>query len=589
MTGRGGSMGPMESSSMQQGGSRLRWSALAFALSIGGIVVLRIVSEGVPPYGTDGAQYIEHIARLTALDHWRAWEGSNLWAALVAADGSFPATLHFLTLPFGALFGHSAETATFTGLFWLGLLAAAVGSVTRQLSGRAELGWLALAACFMVPAFSGMATRYYYDLPMLAMLWTGVALVVRAQAPGRAPLGVAAGVCFLLACLIKWAAIPYGLLLGFGALLLSPVGATPTHRHRGLLALGLVVPVAVGLSLYFGAVQGISSFQHQAHITVPAAQLQTGQQGPPASGIKLLLSELPARLGAHSPASLAFYPLRLVTSLLSLPLAVLLGFLSWRWWRGSRKGALGLGAMLVGWVVFHLGVVPVLDDRFLIPLVPAFVVVAALGFGELSSPLRGRLALIGGALGLLTALDVHLIHDSPLAFPVEVISSQDGPGGSSPHTVLRGLSSGGSYQARGWARADEVGVVGRRSDRRGLREAVWSVLRAEQTGVVGGAVAFGAFDERGDRFWWEYRSQLAALTSGGGATSFSGASLPCGEADQGGWDNGSPSLLVLPAGQPWGGLSACVSPSDWQEARRVEDPDGGAAVSLWRRRVSVEF
>lgn len=584
---------------MQQDDRRLRLSTLALALGIAGIVVLRILGDGVPPYGTDGAQYIEHIARLTARSHLQNWDGWNLWTALVAADGSFPATLHFLTLPFGAVFGHSAETTTLTGICWLGLLATAVGSVTRRVSGRSDLGWMALSACLLVPAFHGMAARYYYDLPMLAMLWAGVALMVRAQGARLILYGLLAGCCFLLACLIKWSAIPYGLFLGFGALLLPRHGAAPSIRGRVSLALITGMPVALGLALYFGGIEGISSFGHQAHITVPAAQQQHGQAGPSLGGLVLLFGELPARLAAHSVASLAFYPLRMVSSLLSLPLAVLLGVLLWRWWRGLRLGAAGLATMVGGWTVFHLAVVPVLDDRFLIVVLPAFVVAAALGIGELSAPRARRLTRGIAALGLLTAVDVHFVHEGWLSSPIELISERpvlgDGSLGT-PGTVLRGLSSAGSTDHRGWARRDEVGAAGRRADRRTLRDAVWVVAREQQAVVVGGTVESGAIDPAGDRDWWEYRSQLAAWTDGRGATSFSGVSPAaisgsrvCRSSGSALWDNSDPTHLLLPVVSPWARLDPCVRPEDWELTQRIDDPEGGPGVTLWRRRAGASL
>jgi hypothetical protein len=359
------------------------------------------------------------------------------------------------------------------------------------------------------------------------------------------------------------------------------------------LALITGVPIALGLALYFGGIEGISSFGHQAHITVPAAQLQQGQAGPPPSGLALLFGELPARLAAHSVASLAFYPLRMASSLLSLPLAVLLGFLLWRWWRGLRLGAAGLAAMVGGWTAFHLAVVPVLDDRFLIVVLPAFVVAAALGLGELSAPSARRLARGVAALGLLTAVDVHFVHEGWLSSPVELISERPMPGGGSLGTVLRGLSSAGSYGHRGWARRDEVGAAGRRADRRALREAVWVVARDRQAVVVGGAVESGAIDPAGDRDWWEYRSQLAASADGGGATSFSGVppagTSVCAGSGPAMWDNGDPTHLLLPVVSPWEGLDRCVRPENWEFTQRIDDPEGGPGVTLWHRRAGASL
>jgi hypothetical protein len=188
------------------------------------------------------------------------------------------------------------------------------------------------------------------------------------------------------------------------------------------------------------------------------------------------------------------------------------------------------------------------------------------------------------------------VHEGWLPSPIELISEQPGPGGGSLGTVLRGLSSAGSYERRGWARRDEVGAAGRRADRRALREAVWVVVRDQQAAVVGGAVESGAIDPAGDRDWWEYRSQPAASTDDGGATSFSGVPPAgplgppvCTGSDSALWDNGDPTHLLLRVVSPWAGLDPCVRPDDWDFSQRIDDPEGGPGVTLWRRRAGASL
>jgi hypothetical protein len=251
--------------------------------------------------------------------------------------------------------------------------------------------------------------------------------------------------------------------------------------------------------------------------------------------------------------------------------------------------------MLLGWTAFHLAVVPALDDRFLIPVVPVFVVAAALGFGELRASRARLLAGAGVVLGLWTAADVHFAYDSPLATPVAWLSDQEGPESRSLDTGLRGFSSAGSFEQRGWGRRDELSPEGQRADRRALREALWSAVREQQATLVGGVIEAGAIDARGDRDWWEYRSQLDGERRGGGATSFTGSpggapgparlgpSECTGERDVG-WDNGSPSHLVLGELSGWQWLNPCIERSAWELVQKIEDPAGGPGVTLWRRR-----
>lgn len=565
-----------------------KWVALAVALAVSALVLGRVAVDGVQPYGTDGAHYIEHVARLAALDHWRASEQSNLWASLLAADGSFPATLHYLTLPLGALFGHGTGVAAASGLLWLLLLAAAVGWLGRRLSGRGEVGWAAFTACLLVPAFHGMATRYYYDLPMIALLWCGVALLVEAQRPRRTGIALAAGLCFLLACLVKWAAIPYGLFLGLAALLLAPSGDRSGLLHRLVAGLAAVGVPALGVTLYFQGVEGVSSFGHQAHITLPAAQA-VGATGPvEGSGLGLLLSQVPGQLAGHSLASLAFYPLRLVFSVLSLPLAAVLAMLCWSWWRSGRPGLIGLAGALGAWTMFHLGVVPILDDRFLTVVVPVFVLVGSLGWGSLPRSTSTRLGVVVLALGLVIAVDFHVSQGNPLAWAVELIEEDDVPPGRSTQTVARGLGASGSKEQRGWARHDEVAVVSVHADRRGLRGEAWRRVRGCKIDWIGGAVEWGAIDLRGDKDWWEYRSRLSELTeTPSWQTSFSSGpslgSAPCAELPFGGWAHQKPGYVLLPGDEPWRGLADCAGPAGWVLDQLIEDPAGGPGVQLWRQ------
>ena len=106
----------------------------ASTLFVGGVVLARVARDGIQMYGCDAAPYIEHVARLHTLRAWR--EGSLLspWDLFVSMDGAFPPLMHVLNLPLGALAGHQASFALFSGLLWLLLLAAMVGLLTTALS-----------------------------------------------------------------------------------------------------------------------------------------------------------------------------------------------------------------------------------------------------------------------------------------------------------------------------------------------------------------------------------------------------------------------------------------------------------------------
>ena len=112
----------------------------ATTLFVGAVVFARVVRDGIQMYGCDAAPYIEHVARLHTLRAWR--EGSLLspWDMFVSMDGAFPPLMHLLNLPLGAFVGHQAWVALFSGLLWLLLLAAAVGSLATALSHQRLAG-----------------------------------------------------------------------------------------------------------------------------------------------------------------------------------------------------------------------------------------------------------------------------------------------------------------------------------------------------------------------------------------------------------------------------------------------------------------
>ncbi|MEE2829134.1 MAG: hypothetical protein VX498_08095 [Myxococcota bacterium] len=564
-----------------------RWSGIvsvAVALFVAALVLGRVAVDGVQPYGTDGAQYIEHVARLQALEYWRSFDGMNLWRLLVEADGSFPATLHFMTLPVGAALGHSARIAAATAVVWLLLLAWSVAWFARLLSGREELGRAAWVAVLLVPAFHGMATRYYYDLPMVALLWLGASCLL-ASLRGRwgALLAVGAGLSFLLACLVKWSALPYTGIVGLSVLLLRPPSDLPVSVARRLSSLLLAgVPIVVGVCAYLHGVDGVSSFAHQAHISLPDAQTVMLEQEGDSAGLLFFLGQVPGRLAELTGSDLLFYPLRLFTSVLSPLLGLVTVWLSWRWWRGGRPGGPALLVLLGAWAAFHLLGMSVMDDRFLVVAVPAILLLAVLGWGSLPRPVATRSAILVVSLGVLLALDFHVLQGGFWTAELPLLQGERSGGGpQSTRTFVRGVGSTGSKDLRGWARHDEVVTRGTASDRRALRQEVWEILVRCRVECVGGGRQNGALDARGDEDWWFYRGQLSSLTE---ADSWTVTFAPACTGSEGPpFEGCDPDYLVLSAEGTWSGLRDCVDPRDWTLAVEVPDPSGGPSVSLWHK------
>ena len=222
----------------------LFWPA-GVAAAIVVVVLSRISRSLVQPYGVDGAEYIEHLSRLEVLQAWRQYrEVGDLVAFLREVDNAFPPLLHLLTLPMGTVLGHRAEDVLMAGPLWLLLLAVAIAMVAASLGSGVRSAAAAGCATLLIPALHGFATRYYYDLPMTALLWLGVALIVVLRADRPVVAGFVGGVLLFAAALIKWLALPWVMIMLVGVALL-PVrcaqdGAQVTPRES--LRIRLLAP-----------------------------------------------------------------------------------------------------------------------------------------------------------------------------------------------------------------------------------------------------------------------------------------------------------------------------------------------------------
>ena len=232
-----------------------------------GFVGIRLTT-GSPLLSTGGDQvFVHHRARLDVLLAWHEYLAGDisLLSLLQRSDSEFPPMLHGMSLLLGSVLGHSAESILWTGLLWLFLLAASTGVVTARLlappadstneKGRpgrcspATAGAAAASAILLLGSYQGMATRYYYDLPMTALLWAGAAVLLATWDQRPRTGGVLAGLLVTAACLTKWTAIPFALATGLG-LLLTLFGSAQRLRARGT-ALVLAIVVTGGLSFSF--------------------------------------------------------------------------------------------------------------------------------------------------------------------------------------------------------------------------------------------------------------------------------------------------------------------------------------------------
>lgn len=437
----------------------------------------RCLRAPIAPYGDFGAEYLEHEVRVAQLAVLQ--EGPvHGWADFLGElDREFPPLMHLLTQPLAQLLGNTAEAISWTGLLWLLGLALLSSAIARRLGGSKRAGTAAFVGILLIPALQGYATRYYYDLPMVTVLWAAV-LVALATWDRRPLLGGAAVTALVVAAVLtKWTALALAPLLLLPALAAASARAErPVLRWRPrLLALGLTVLLSLaaihGLADLLGA---DSSLAIMLNDMWPG--LGTAFYGPGSPSLASMLLWLGERGGVPTEralgADLSFYPLALVTSVLSPLLALFTAGFILRWIAGSRRGLpLLLGTVLLQWL-FLAGLLNVLDERFLVPLVPALVIAAALGWSELSAPLRKGLAIATCGAALLASLDFH--YSLPTAdLPSHTVASYDSTRRGEPLDLeLRLLGISDSFEQRGWSRWDGQGP-----SRTEAHQLLWEAIR----------------------------------------------------------------------------------------------------------------
>lgn len=541
-------------------GRRARIVALGTAASVASMVGMRILRDGIQPYGSDGAEYIEHAARLAVREHVLRGEVLNPWRLLTTSDGSFPPLLHLMTLPL-----ESATAAAATGLVWMGLLAVAVGVVAARIGGRVDVGAAAAAGTLLVPAVHGMASRYYYDLPMIALLWCAAAVLVTGVDRHPVRTGIGAGVLVWAAAITKWAAVPFGPPLLLGALLLGWTGgeAGARGRRNRLLAGSICLGVSVALCLGFLAGRsGDNSFAKMGRVAFAEgspAQWESSVDAPGA--VESMLASVSSSVTQLQVEDWAFYPVSLATSVFSPGGLLLVLALMVVWLRTGAPGAVLVGLTLAGHAAFLLGVMPVLDDRFVVVGAPALVVAAALGWATLAPGPRKAVGAGAVAWGLVVAADFHFGSEEVwnTDLPVLVVDRDD-----FPPTHARGLGAASSTEQRGWARAD------RQTERRqGLRTDLWVAVEAC------GATGWGLEPEQplvtdgGDLEWARYESIRAGNRPRVGVV--------CGA--QGRWEHDVPlDLVAVRAGQA---LPLCLERGRWRRTVALPATDGGPGIDLW--------
>jgi len=565
------------------------WSILV-AVWVVAMLLRRLAVGGLQSYGADGAQYIEHTARLRVLKSWQQLGDLGAWRFLFDADAAFPPFLHLLSLPAGVLVGHTAAAATAISVGWLVLLAAVTGWIAQRLSRSDAVGAAAVVGTLLVPALHGYASRYYYDLPVVALTWLAVAVVLagRDRWPLRAA-ALAAGV-FTMAVLTKWAALAFGAPLLLAALVVRPLpGALAegqpsealllNFRSRVVVALLVAAAVTLMLSGYVqmsGAENSLRSMGETAWPDEPlvGTDLSTGPLALLPEPLAVAASRAVRMWSRLQLDHILFYPLRLVASVFSPALSLLLAPMLLAWLALSRRGFWLVMLPLLVYGSFLLVVMTTWDDRFLVPLVPALVLAGALGWAELAAPWRRRLAVAVLVVGLAVLMDFHFGEQSLATSEVRLSRPMRA---DVPATIARGLGATSSVEQRGWARGDQQLPSGDL-----WRAALWQVVREQEPGYLGVPGQSELIDPWGDLEWWRYRGLLDQVSGPRKGPEVIAICPPPGAPP---YELEEPDLvvaLVRAGSKP--APPSCLRARQWRLVAVVGDPQSTRAASFWRRR-----
>lgn len=541
------------------------------------IVWVHLGIHAPQPYSVHGDEYVEHAQRVAMAVELSEGGWAHPLTFLERADTDYPPGIYLAALPVGMLLGHAAERIVWTWMGWVVLLGLAMAWIVGSLGGPAFARAAAFAGAFLIPAISASATRYHFDLPMLALVWLALALALgtwdRPDRRERLAGGGLVGLAVFGAVLMKWTAAPFVGCALVGALLArSRDGAAwKASVVRRLPAAGTSIAVAGVLIAGFLAISARSLDGMSMTFTF-GEQLPEGLSAfialfpaPIARGLSQVAVQAP-----QLPDRLTFYGLSAVFAVFSAPVAVLVALPALRWMAVDRRGIVVLGVFLVGGLGFLALSVPIADARFLLPLAPIPVLAALLGWSTLGPRTRTLAGVVGAVAALAVTADFHLAvwpgnHEGQMVWRGDL-----GPGGAPVEHRRLGLAS--STSDRGWVRRDEA-----RPHRHAFREALWAARLACDDGMLGlttGLISYGA-----DRYWWIYRAGLARLA---------------GEPDH----VGSPGevcemqnpevavasvLFVEAAGASDRSLPSCLSGIDarWRWEGYVADPDGGPGAAVF--------
>lgn len=546
---------------------RLWWTAacVALAVAMSALLIGRLSVAPVDPYGADGAAWLEHQERVEVA---LAFQEMSVAEAVRFADGAFPPGLYLISLLPGYL-GFDEGVVAGASLVWWLLLALAIGGCAKALSGRADLFAVGCAFGLVLPVGHAAGVRYYFDLPTATLMWLGVWALLRWRAERPVFAGVLCALLMMVSCIVKWPTLAYGPPLIIGAALAGP---RSDHAWRRPWLAGVVAALAwVGLLLLTLHLLGPHNSMTSMIGETFSGKLGVERETPRTvfAILSMLLEAGQAQVGRLFGPGISFYPYSLVYSVWSPALCLVAMPFVAAWLLARSPGGGFVWLALLGHGLLVVCVIPVFDDRFLLPVAPLGPLVAALGWPHIRADLRNPMAAVVVAAGLWVAVDFHagpateptieLIGDDRAFEPLEAF----------------GWGLACSLEHRGWARLNHPGAP-----RRGaLRQAVSAQLLETEFSAVGFSIEQPLIDRYGDETYFRFLGQRrGALT---GVAMFD--TVPICPLPRHAADPFRPfDLALAPAGQE-PAPPPCLDASQWTLETLVNDPDGGDGVGFWRR------
>jgi len=349
--------------------------ALLVLLVISNVFWLR--ANKTPP-SWDQAAHVAYC--LDFHDLFKAWHPlqparPSFFKRLLKVSDYWPPFFHLSTVPVTLLLGFSPDTVCATLILYLIVLALSVYAI----GGRFVTPGLAAAAAaltLLYPVIFGLSRTQLIDLPLTAMVALVQALILKTGAGTRWKtawmLGLAAGFCILT----KWT----GPVFFAGPFLLVLVQAwRKKEAARWTMVLSLLLLALLAVLIAFPWFQqNWTEFSHR---------------------MGRINSVDSIRLGSPRPFSLrafAWYPIEIYRNLLTPPLFffALLGAAGAAFRARKNRLLAFLGCWAAPSFIVFAGV-PVKDDRFVVPVLPALALLTVAGIGALPKPILRKTAMAG--------------------------------------------------------------------------------------------------------------------------------------------------------------------------------------------------